>query len=239
MVLPYLQFVATAVSHIPSPTLTPSYLPSKLTLQQVTEKLGIDFNAYKQEYMWALTENQLKQSAQKPLSSWAATAIEKILDSPALSRFRREASTCTLFDILLADRLDQLDDLGANNKLCVGYEVPMTATVKQEHGGGTISGRADWSLGYMEDTTRLEQMLIVLEAKFSVQVDNMAQKTANSTIKHFDDHLKMTYDIPGEESAAGGSEDDATFDVIEVDGVSILISHRANRGDSSLKSIDC
>lgn len=92
-----------------------------------------------------------------------------------MSRFRREASTCTLFDILLADRLDQLDDLGANNKLCVGYEVPMTATVKQEHGGGTISGRADWSLGYMEDSTRLEQMLIVLEAKFSVQVDNMAQ----------------------------------------------------------------
>ncbi|KAG5301668.1 hypothetical protein I7I48_01761 [Histoplasma ohiense] len=62
----YLQFIASAVSHIPSPTLTPSYLPSKFTFQQVTEKLGIDFNAYKQEYMWALTESQLKQSAQKP-----------------------------------------------------------------------------------------------------------------------------------------------------------------------------
>lgn len=170
----------------------------------------------------------------------------------------------------------------------------------------------------MKDTTRLEQMLIVLKAKSTVQVDNIAQvlaylfavqdtqvkakkartavfgiltdfidfrfivlcetgkvmhsealswiirrdqvvafvdsilidairsspdttpqKIANSAIKRFDDHLKMTYDIPGEEPAAGGSEDDATFDVIEVEGVSVQISHRANRGDSSLKSIDC
>ncbi|OJD10543.1 hypothetical protein AJ78_08479, partial [Emergomyces pasteurianus Ep9510] len=65
----------------------------------------------------------------------------------------------------------------------------------------------------------------------------------HSTTKHFDDHLQMTYDIPGEESAAGGGEDDdVTFDVIEVDGVSVLIPHQANRGDdlrSSLKPIDC
>ncbi|EGC48598.1 conserved hypothetical protein [Histoplasma capsulatum var. duboisii H88] len=163
-----------------------SHDPLRPNRSHVTEKLGIDFNAYRQEYMWALTESQLKQSA---LSSWAATAIEKILDSPALSRLRH-----------------------ANNKLCVGYEVPMTATVKQEHGGSTISGRADWLLGSSHDTT--------------------PQKIANSTIKRFDDHLKMTYDIPGEEPAAGGSEDDATFDVIEVEGVSVQISHRANRGDS-------
>ncbi|PGG96258.1 hypothetical protein AJ79_09658 [Helicocarpus griseus UAMH5409] len=319
---PFLQSIASAVSHIPSSALGPSYQPSKLTLQQVTEKLDIDFNERKREYMWALTEDQLKQSARKPLSSWAATAIEKVADSPALSNFRREASIRTLFDILLADRLDQLDDSGANNKLCVGYEVPMTATVKQERGGGTISGKADWSLGYMVDTTRLEQMLVVIEAKSAVQADNMAQilaylfavqdarvkskkastavfgvltdfadfrfvvlretgkamqseslswamrsdqvvafldsilldaikssphttpqKMANSTIKHFDDHLKMTYDIHGEESAASGGEDeDVTFDVIEVDGVSVLISHQANRSDdsrSSLKPIDC
>ncbi|EER40189.1 conserved hypothetical protein [Histoplasma capsulatum H143] len=233
-----------------------SHDPLRPNRSHVTEKLGIDFNAYRQEYMWALTESQLKQSA---LSSWAATAIEKILDSPALSRLRRQAS------------------IYANNKLCVGYEVPMTATVKQEHGGSTISGRADWLLGYMKDTTRLEQMLIVLKAKSTVQVDNIAQvlaylfavqdtqakaKKARTAVFgiltdfidfrfivlcetgkvipryhatencELDDHLKMTYDIPGEEPAAGGSEDDATFDVIEVEGVSVQISHRANRGDS-------
>ncbi|EEH08318.1 predicted protein [Histoplasma capsulatum G186AR] len=61
------------------------------------------------------------------------------------------------------------------------------------------------------------------------------QKIANSTIKRFDAHLKMTYNIRGEESAAGGGEeeeeddedDDATFDVIEVDGYSTLVSHHS------------
>ncbi|OJD10541.1 hypothetical protein AJ78_08477 [Emergomyces pasteurianus Ep9510] len=151
-------------------------------------------DGHSEDKVHSLTEDQLKHSARKPLSSWAgesrldrredlklcidyvlATAIEKVADSPALSKFRHEASIRTLFDILLADRLVQLDDSGANNKLCAGYEVPMTATVKQERGGGTISGRADWSLGYMVDTTRLEQMLVVLEAKSTVQADNMAQ----------------------------------------------------------------
>ncbi|OJD22456.1 hypothetical protein ACJ73_06193 [Blastomyces percursus] len=139
LVLPFIQSITSTVSHIPSSTLTPSYPASKLTLQQVTEKLGIEFNERKREYMWTLTEDRLKKSVRKPLSSWTA-----------LSKFRREASIRTLFDILLVDRLEQLDDIGANsNNLCVGYEVPMTATVKQERGGGTISGRADWSLGYM------------------------------------------------------------------------------------------
>ncbi|KKZ68791.1 hypothetical protein EMCG_01005 [[Emmonsia] crescens] len=288
-----------------------SILKDGLSEDKVIEKLGIDFKELKREYIWALTEDQLKQSARKPLSSWAGRRLPSVLKvstrgaHPHIVRY----STCR--------STDQLDDSGANNKLCVGYEVPMTATVKKERGGGTISGSADWSLGYMVDTTRLEQMLVVLEAKSALEVDNMAQilaylfavqearvkakkastavfgvltnfadfqfivlreigkamrsetlswamrrdqvvafldsilldaikssphttpqKLANSTIKHFDDHLKTTYDIPGEESAAGGGEDDnVTFDVIEVDGVSVLVPHQANRGDDL--PIDC
>ncbi|EGC46659.1 conserved hypothetical protein [Histoplasma capsulatum var. duboisii H88] len=267
VLLPFLQFIASAVSIIPSSALPRSYPPSKFTLQQMTEKLGIDFNVFKREYIWTLTEDQLNQSAEKPLSSWAMTAIEKIADSPAFSAFQYKESIYTLFNILLTDRLDQLDDSAAN-KFCVSYNVPLTATVKQKYGGGTISGRADWSLGYIVDTTRLEQMLAVAVEDFrflvlhetgkamqseplswamrsdqvvafldSILLDAIKlsahttpQKLANSTVKQFDD---MTFDIPSEGSAVddGDSDDDATFDVIKVDGVSVLISHQANRGD--------
>ncbi|EEH11668.1 predicted protein [Histoplasma capsulatum G186AR] len=307
VLLPFLRFIASAVSNIPSSALPPSYPPSKSTLQQMTEKLGTDFNVFKREYIWTLTEDQLNQSAEKPLSGWAMTALEKIVDSPAFSTFQYKESIYTLFNILLTDRLDQLDDSAAN-KFCVSYNVPLTATVKQKYGGGTISGRADWSLGYIVDTTRLEQMLVVaVEARSAIQGDSIAQilaylfavqeaqmkakktavfgiltdlvdfrflvlhetgkamqseplswamrsdqvvafldsilldaiklsahttpqKLANSTVKQFDD---MTFDIPSEGSAVddGDSDDDATFDVIKVDGVSVLISHQANRGD--------
>jgi hypothetical protein len=89
-----------------------------------------------------------------------------------LSKFQREASIRTMFDLLLLDRLDQLEDSDVNNKLCVAYEVPMSVMVKKEHGGGKISGRADWSLGNMSNINNLEQMLVVIEAKLSMDEDN-------------------------------------------------------------------
>lgn len=187
----------------------------------------------------------------------------------------------------------------------------MTATIKQERGGGKIPGRADWSLGYMDDIDKLEQMLVVIEAKTEIQHDsNMAQllaylysvhdarvkrkkdssavfgvltdfkvfrfvvlrenakamqsvplqwathsaeivafldnillgaikssphttphKTANKTIRNYDRHLKSTYNM-GEESGATGheeeeeEEDDDVFDVVKIDGVSILVPHQ-------------
>lgn len=72
VLLPFLRFIASAVSNIPSSALPPSYPPSKSTLQQMTEKLGTDFNVFKREYIWTLTEDQLNQSAEKPLSGWAS-----------------------------------------------------------------------------------------------------------------------------------------------------------------------
>ncbi|QSS62856.1 hypothetical protein I7I51_02599 [Histoplasma capsulatum] len=99
--------------------------------------------------------------------------------SPRLSKFRREHSARTLSDILLADRFDQLDDTEANCRLSVGYEVPMTANISEDCGGGKISGRADWSLGYMTELDKLEQMLVVIEAKTDVSSNrNMAQLVA-------------------------------------------------------------
>jgi hypothetical protein len=41
----------------------------------------------------------------------------------------------------------------------------MNVSVTNNHGGGTISGRADWALGYMDDKGKLEQVLVVVEAK--------------------------------------------------------------------------
>lgn len=81
-----------------------------------------------------------------------------------------------MFDILLADRFDQLDDTEANCRLSVGYEVPVMVNISKDRGGGKISGRADWSLGYMTELDKLEQMLVVIEAKTDVSSDrNMAQ----------------------------------------------------------------
>ncbi|KAG5296405.1 hypothetical protein I7I50_09526 [Histoplasma capsulatum G186AR] len=48
--------------------------------------------------------------------------------------------------------------------------------ISKDRGGGKISGRADWSLGYMTELDKLEQMLVVIEAKTDVSSDrNMAQ----------------------------------------------------------------
>jgi hypothetical protein len=197
---PLLKSIAQAASRMLAMTPEPSYQASNLTLRDVRDKLGIDFQHDNLDYMWSLTEEQKGCSTRKPLSPWAgkfasssirgkkaklsinwlaATAIETIKNSPRFSKFQREASVRTLCDILLADRLNQLDDSNTNNQLCVGYEVPMTAVVQGERGGGKIPGRADWSLGYMSDLDKLEQMLVVIEAKFGAQMDNsMAQLLA-------------------------------------------------------------
>ncbi|PGH29540.1 hypothetical protein GX50_07710 [[Emmonsia] crescens] len=173
---PFLESILQSISHN---SVEPIYQSSKLTLSLVIDKLSIDFIDDHPQYYWELTEDQVKYSTQKPLSSWAALAIDKLKHSPRLSKFRREPSARTLFDILLADRFDQLDDTEANCRLSVGYEVPMTANISEDRGGGKISGRADWSLGYMTELDKLEQMLVVIEAKTDVSSDrNMAQLLA-------------------------------------------------------------
>src|SRR5438034_2366665 len=44
-------------------------------------------------------------------------------------------------------------------------EISMTASVKEDKGGGKITGRADWALGYMSGTNKVEEVLVVIEAK--------------------------------------------------------------------------
>lgn len=192
----------------------------------------------------------------------------------------------------------------------------MTATVKREHDRGTLSRRADWALGYMDDTNQFEQMFIVVEAKSEVHSDsNMAQvlaylyaiqeartkarkdstavfgvitdfkififlvlranrkvmrsepllwnfrnddvvtfmdsilldaikssphttpqKISNTTIKRFDSHIQSEYDFQGERSDVGEGEiveDGDEWDVVEVEGKSVLIPHRDHRGGAA------
>lgn len=70
--------------------------------------------------------------------------------------------TRTLFDILICDRLELLDDDSAAKQLKVVPEVQMEISIEHRI---KISGRADWTLGCMDKKDRLQEMLVVVEAK--------------------------------------------------------------------------
>jgi len=144
---------------LPSVADVPPLQASKLSLQESTKLLGIDFQLGK-GYRWTLKDSQKKPS--KPLSEWAATAIENVRDSKYMRTFRPESIVRTLFDILICDRLELLDDSFAAKHLKVVAEVPMQVSTKDSR---KISGRADWTLGYMDEKDKLQEMLVVIEAK--------------------------------------------------------------------------
>lgn len=65
---PFLESILQSISHN---SVEPIYQSSKLTLSLVIDKLSIDFIDDHPQYYWELTEDQVKYSTQKPLSSWA------------------------------------------------------------------------------------------------------------------------------------------------------------------------
>lgn len=95
----------------------------------------------------------------------ADVAIAKLLESEYSRRFRPESITRTMFDILLCDRLELLDDAASGKRLRIVPEASMDFSNTSDSMKKTISGRADWALGYMDDKDKLHEMLVVLKAK--------------------------------------------------------------------------
>lgn len=83
--------------------------------------------------------------------------------------FRPESTVRTIFDILICDRLEALDDTFAARHLKVAAEVQMAVPTKNDK---KITGRADWTLGYMDEKERLHEMLVIIEAKARGQLAN-------------------------------------------------------------------
>lgn len=94
-----------------------------------------------------------------------ATTIRKLQQSKYGEQYQLESFTRTIFDILLFDRLEKLDDEKAKRHLRIATEVSMEVSTKTKDGIRKISGRADWTLGYMDDRKNLHEMLVVIEAK--------------------------------------------------------------------------
>ncbi|KAK9326951.1 hypothetical protein V1520DRAFT_350159 [Lipomyces starkeyi] len=133
---------------------------STLSLDEATNCIGIDFELGDPDYRWTLQGHQKQPS--KPLSEWAATTIQNIRRSKYLRTFRPESAVRTLLDVLICDRLELLDDRSAAKHLKAIPEVQMEISTKHHK---KISGRADWTLGYMDEKDKLQEMLVVIEAK--------------------------------------------------------------------------
>ncbi|KAK9235287.1 hypothetical protein V1525DRAFT_427942 [Lipomyces kononenkoae] len=134
---------------------------SRLSLREAKNQLGIDFELDDPDYRWSLKDEQ-KQSA-KPLSEWpVSSTIQNIRRSKYMRAYQPESMVRTLFDILICDRLELLDNRYAAQHLKIVPEVQMEIPTNHHR---KICGRADWTLGYMDEKDRLQVMLVVVEAK--------------------------------------------------------------------------
>ncbi|KAA8643587.1 hypothetical protein EYZ11_009491 [Aspergillus tanneri] len=133
-----------------------------LSLEDAKKYVGINFEPGDPDYRWSLKDHQ-KQPTK--LSEWTESAIQNIRRSKYLRTFGPESLVRTLFDILVCDRLELLDDTAAAKQLKVVAEVQMDVLAEYRSIHTRISGRADWTLGYMDEKDNLQEMLVVIEAK--------------------------------------------------------------------------
>lgn len=100
----------------------------------------------------------------------ADTFLATVIDELHTSRYIRtrcdEAISRTILDLILIDRLRNLEDQDAYHHLRLSAEVPVTVKVKDLYGNDeVIRGRADWALGYGRNKTDTGSILVVAEAK--------------------------------------------------------------------------
>lgn len=150
----------------------PSYQASKLSLSAVTAFTGVDYDYDDEEYVWTLKEEKIRESKLKSLDSHTEGTIRMIRQSKYLKHFRSESRTRTLFEILVCDRLEKLEDQAATCQLNMVPELKMEVAINEALGGGKISGRADWALSYLKQKSKIDQVLIVVEAKGPDQVES-------------------------------------------------------------------
>ena len=79
---------------------------------------------------------------------------------------RHESFSRTVLDLIVVDRLRQLEDKDAFHRLQVSAEVPVSIRAQNIYGDSEIiKGRADWVMGYGVDKGDTGSILNVLEAK--------------------------------------------------------------------------
>ena len=91
----------------------------------------------------------------------------KDLKSSDYTSVRHDESFCrTVLDLIIIDRLRQLEDRDAHHRLQVSAEVPVAIRVKDIYGNDEIvKGRADWAIGYGADKNDTGAILLIVEAK--------------------------------------------------------------------------
>lgn len=79
---------------------------------------------------------------------------------------RDEPFSRTVLDLIVVDRLRQLEDKDTFHRLQVSAEVPISIRAQNIYGDNEIiKGRADWVMGYGVDKRDTGSIFIVLEAK--------------------------------------------------------------------------
>lgn len=80
---------------------------------------------------------------------------------------RYDESFCrTVLDLIIMDRLRNLEDKDSHHRLQVSAEVTLSIRIQDVYGNHVmVKGRADWALGYGTDKNDTGSILLVVEAK--------------------------------------------------------------------------
>ena len=81
----------------------------------------------------------------------------------------------TILDLVLIDRLNQLQSEDAFERLIMSAEVPISVKVSEDGRPTLIRGRADWVLGWGLDKTNTGSILVAIEGKGKNNASGMPQ----------------------------------------------------------------
>ncbi|EGC46683.1 predicted protein [Histoplasma capsulatum var. duboisii H88] len=122
------------------------------TYKKACEAVGVNYNMQDLDHHWELRE---------PDSLSAYKCIKELWGSDSVDMQESETFCRTIMDLVFLDRLRVLKDENATRHLKFVPEVSLSV----ERGGATITGRADWCLGYGNARGGFESTLIIMEAK--------------------------------------------------------------------------
>jgi len=123
--------------------------------------LGIDYDDYKRAYTFTLKNTSGDAKALDPKFAYV---LEKFQTSPYTQSRPVEALSRTILDIILLDRLENLQDQHGHYLLQLNPEVNISVTIDGANNTKEIiQGCMDWALNY--EATKPGSILVVWEAK--------------------------------------------------------------------------
>ncbi|KKZ60172.1 hypothetical protein EMCG_05094 [[Emmonsia] crescens] len=118
------------------------YQASKLSLQEARDLTGVDFVPTRPEYCLSLKE--IPSPLAKSLSNWAARILGA---KPCLIFY-----FATVWNTASRKRLHVVSEANLEFSTTIG-------SIKKK-----VSGRCDWALGYMDDRSKLQELLVQTES---------------------------------------------------------------------------